>query len=107
MAAMLSASSERRMVFPRFLGPGRGLCGADYRRKGRKVENRRRRPHFLRAKMPSRFRSPSMLAPDTRTRIESLLGQNRIVLFMKGTRHAPRCGFSAGTANLLNELLDD
>ena len=48
-----------------------------------------------------------MLAPDTRTRIESLLGQNRIVLFMKGTRHAPRCGFSAGTANLLNELLDD
>jgi monothiol glutaredoxin len=48
-----------------------------------------------------------MLAPDTRTRIESLLGQNRIVLFMKGTRHAPRCGFSAGTANLLNELSAD
>lgn len=48
-----------------------------------------------------------MLAPDTRARIESLLEQNRIVLFMKGTRHAPRCGFSAGTANLLNELLDD
>lgn len=48
-----------------------------------------------------------MLSADTRARIESLLGQHRIVLFMKGTRHAPRCGFSAGTANLLNELLED
>ena len=48
-----------------------------------------------------------MLSADIRARIESLLGQHRIVLFMKGTRHAPRCGFSAGTANLLNELLED
>jgi monothiol glutaredoxin len=47
------------------------------------------------------------LDPVLRTRIDSLLQQNRIVLFMKGTRHAPRCGFSAGTAGILNGLIDD
>jgi monothiol glutaredoxin len=47
------------------------------------------------------------MSADIRTRIDSLLEQNRVVLFMKGTRHSPRCGFSAGTAGLLNELLDD
>lgn len=47
------------------------------------------------------------LDPAVRTRIDQLLQGNRIVLFMKGTRHAPRCGFSAGTAGILNGLLDD
>ncbi len=47
------------------------------------------------------------LDPALRSRIDSLLQQNRIVLFMKGTRDAPRCGFSAGTVGILNSLLDD
>lgn len=47
------------------------------------------------------------LDPAIRSRIDALLSSNRIVLFMKGTRHAPRCGFSAGTAGILNGLLDD
>ncbi|WP_257386236.1 Grx4 family monothiol glutaredoxin [Tahibacter caeni] len=47
------------------------------------------------------------LDPALRSRIAALLTQNRIVLFMKGTRHAPRCGFSAGTAGILNGLLED
>ncbi len=42
-----------------------------------------------------------------RQRIESLLANHRVVLFMKGTRHAPSCGFSAATAGVLNDLLDD
>lgn len=42
-----------------------------------------------------------------RQRIENLLAGNRVVLFMKGTRHAPSCGFSAATAGVLNDLLDD
>ena len=42
-----------------------------------------------------------------RQRIESLLADNRVVLFMKGTRHAPSCGFSAATAGILNDLLDE
>ena len=40
-------------------------------------------------------------------RIESLLAEHPVVLFMKGTRLAPRCGFSAAAAGVLNELLPD
>ena len=47
------------------------------------------------------------LAPATRARIENLLAENRIVLFMKGSRAAPQCGFSAATTDRLNALLDD
>jgi monothiol glutaredoxin len=41
------------------------------------------------------------------TRIESLLQQHPVVLFMKGSPQAPRCGFSAATAGVLNELLGE
>lgn len=43
----------------------------------------------------------------TRERIESLLKSHRVVLFMKGHRHQPMCGFSAAATNTLNELLPD
>ncbi|HUA81435.1 MAG TPA: Grx4 family monothiol glutaredoxin [Dyella sp.] len=43
----------------------------------------------------------------TRDRIESLLKDHRVVLFMKGTRSQPMCGFSAAATNTLNELLPD
>jgi monothiol glutaredoxin len=42
-----------------------------------------------------------------RERIQSMLASHRVVLFMKGTRDAPSCGFSAATAGVLNDLLDD
>ena len=41
----------------------------------------------------------------TRERIETLLKDHRVVLFMKGNRQQPMCGFSAAAANTLNELL--
>ncbi|HEY9130331.1 MAG TPA: Grx4 family monothiol glutaredoxin [Dyella sp.] len=43
----------------------------------------------------------------TRARIETLLKDHRVVLFMKGTRQQPMCGFSAAATNTLNELLPD
>ncbi len=49
-----------------------------------------------------------MSLPDnTRHRIETLLRDHPVVLFMKGTRHAPQCGFSAATVGALDELLPD
>lgn len=45
------------------------------------------------------------LSPATRTRIETLLAQNPVVLFMKGSPQAPQCGFSAAASGILNELL--
>ncbi|MEO7326054.1 MAG: glutaredoxin domain-containing protein, partial [Dokdonella sp.] len=47
------------------------------------------------------------LSPATRTRIEGLLASNRVVLFMKGSRQAPQCGFSAAATDRLNGLLED
>ncbi len=43
----------------------------------------------------------------TRERIETLLHDHRVVLFMKGDRAQPMCGFSAAATNTLNELLPD
>jgi monothiol glutaredoxin len=49
--------------------------------------------------------SMSALSSETKARIESILKTDRVVLFMKGTRQQPRCGFSATVVELLDELL--
>lgn len=36
-------------------------------------------------------------------RIEGTLGQNRVVLFMKGSKHFPQCGFSAQVVQILKQ----
>ncbi|MDH3451576.1 MAG: Grx4 family monothiol glutaredoxin [Gammaproteobacteria bacterium] len=43
----------------------------------------------------------------TRQRIDSLIGSNRVVLFMKGTPQQPQCGFSATTVGILDTLIPD
>ncbi len=40
----------------------------------------------------------------TKTKIDNLLNENKIVLFMKGTPSFPQCGFSARAVAILNEL---
>nr|GAT56937.1 glutaredoxin [Mycena chlorophos] len=47
--------------------------------------------------------SPRRLTPELETRLRRLLNKSRIVLFMKGTPDAPRCGFSRRMASLLKE----
>ena len=44
------------------------------------------------------------LDPALRSRIDTLLSDNRVVLFMKGHPQAPQCGFSAKAAGALNSL---
>ncbi|KAF7318593.1 Glutaredoxin [Mycena chlorophos] len=46
---------------------------------------------------------PRRLTPELETRLRGLLNKSRIVLFMKGTPDAPRCGFSRRMASLLKE----
>lgn len=46
------------------------------------------------------------LDPALRERIAGILSSHRVVLFMKGTRAAPRCGFSAGAVGTLDGLLE-
>jgi len=47
------------------------------------------------------------LSDTTREKIENIIQQNRVVLFMKGTPKSPMCGFSSKTVGLLDSILDD
>ena len=42
-----------------------------------------------------------------KSRIESLIDSDRVVLFMKGTRVQPQCGFSAATIGILDSLVPE
>jgi len=44
------------------------------------------------------------LDPSIRERIETLLAQHSVVLFMKGVPGAPQCGFSARASGILDDL---
>ncbi len=41
---------------------------------------------------------------DTKARIDEIVGQNDVVLFMKGTALFPQCGFSSRAVAILDHL---
>ena len=43
------------------------------------------------------------MAEDTRTRITDLIQRNKVMLFMKGTRQLPACGFSNTVVQILKK----
>ena len=45
------------------------------------------------------------LDSETRKKIEQLVTSDSVVLFMKGSRSFPQCGFSASVVNILNTLI--
>jgi monothiol glutaredoxin len=45
------------------------------------------------------------LDQETRKKIEQLVASDSVVLFMKGSRSFPQCGFSASVVNILNTLI--
>jgi monothiol glutaredoxin len=47
------------------------------------------------------------LSESLKQRIDGYIGSDRVVLFMKGTRRAPQCGFSAQVVQILDELVPD
>ncbi|NJM71204.1 MAG: Grx4 family monothiol glutaredoxin [Scytonema sp. RU_4_4] len=44
------------------------------------------------------------MTPELKERIDNLLQQNKILVFMKGTKLMPMCGFSNNTVQILNTL---
>jgi len=44
------------------------------------------------------------MTTDTKQRIEKILDENKVVLFMKGNPQFPQCGFSARAVAILKEL---
>ncbi|MBI4816664.1 MAG: Grx4 family monothiol glutaredoxin [Deltaproteobacteria bacterium] len=47
------------------------------------------------------------LSSELRQELTDLVTQNSVVLFMKGTRQTPQCGFSAAVTSILDELIDE
>ncbi len=47
------------------------------------------------------------ISEETTARIDSVVGSDRVVLFMKGSRAQPMCGFSAATVDILDSLVGD
>ncbi len=47
------------------------------------------------------------LEEETRSRIELLISSNEVVLFMKGNRQMPQCGFSSKVVQILDGLIPD
>jgi monothiol glutaredoxin len=48
-----------------------------------------------------------MLSDALRSQISGLIAQNPVIVFMKGTRRAPQCGFSAQVVQILDELVPE
>jgi monothiol glutaredoxin len=45
------------------------------------------------------------LSPSMRSQLDSVVTSHRVVLFMKGTKRSPACGFSASVVEILDELI--
>ena len=45
-----------------------------------------------------------MTTPDINTRIKDLITQNKVLVFMKGSKLMPQCGFSNNVVQILNML---
>lgn len=44
------------------------------------------------------------MTPETEAKIKNLINQNKIMVFMKGTKLMPQCGFSNNVVQILNTL---
>lgn len=44
------------------------------------------------------------MSPATKTKLDNLIEQNKIMVFMKGTKLMPQCGFSNNVVQILNML---
>ena len=44
---------------------------------------------------------------DIFARIQETVDNNPVVLYMKGSKDMPQCGFSAATSHILSQLLED
>ena len=44
------------------------------------------------------------MSPETKAKLDTLIEQNKIMVFMKGTKLMPQCGFSNNVVQILNML---
>ena len=56
------------------------------------------------ARVTRRAVAPRAMGPELRASVDAFIGENKVVLFMKGTKNAPRCGFSNTCVQILNSM---
>lgn len=44
------------------------------------------------------------MTPETKARIDTLVNENKLLVFMKGSKLMPQCGFSNNVVQILNTL---
>ena len=44
------------------------------------------------------------MTPEVKARIDQLVGENKIMVFMKGSKLMPQCGFSNNVVQIINTL---
>lgn len=44
------------------------------------------------------------MTPELKTKIDNLVNQNKVMVFMKGSKLMPQCGFSNNVVQILNTL---
>jgi len=47
---------------------------------------------------------PAMTAEEATAQIDADVKEHKVLIFMKGTRHAPQCGFSAAVVDVFEQL---
>ena len=47
------------------------------------------------------------ISPELKQKIDSIVSSDDVVLFMKGNRSFPQCGFSATCVQILNGIIDE
>ncbi|GIL16924.1 MAG: glutaredoxin [Oligoflexia bacterium] len=61
-------------------------------------------PFLLRQKLKINIKKYGELMADVKERIEKILNDNKVVLFMKGTPQFPMCGFSGRATAILDDI---
>ncbi len=61
-------------------------------------------PYKWNSKLLKKKTMPDQISPELKSKIEDLLQNNDTVLFMKGDKYLPKCGFSAQVVKVLKTL---
>lgn len=61
-------------------------------------------PHSSLLTVESNIGNTNIMTPELKDKIDSLLQQNKILVFMKGNKLMPQCGFSNNVVQILNTL---
>ena len=64
-----------------------------------------RRRFRARSRLYGHLEDPMSMTPEFRQKIEQLVNSDAVVLFMKGNKSFPQCGFSASVVGILNTLV--